>query len=384
MTFLTAETRVFNAHFPRFDRSSTIQPYDRLQIVGNIYTDQRAETKHVRQVRGQKKPSELINLVFLHAVGFTKESWEYWIEMFYDTYGESLGTVISLDAVNHGESYMLNKDKLGLTCSWEDAAKDTLDVLAELEITSNVIVIGHSMGGATALHLAAFERRLIDSVICIEPVAYAVPGMHNADKGRRFMFDLFGKINRYVQDKFPNQETFEKFMVKGGVARTAHPRVKESLLKYAKHQNQDGTVMAVPPRDSLMVSYGSSYFSTTYLKDQMKTIDCQVCHVVGSAATWNPPESVESIRKALPYVVKVDIENGQHLVAMERPEDTFEAVKPFISNRLKAIEKLSKDEIEPKIETKDQAQEYFWTRYETFKKEYLGGKLIKYNRMSRL
>lgn len=56
---------------------------------------------------------------------------------------------------------------------------------------------------------------------------------------------------------------------------------------------------------------------------------------------------------------------------MERPEDTFEAVKPFISNRLKAIEKLSKDEIEPKIETKDQAQEYFWTRYETFKRNIL-------------
>lgn len=395
MTFLTAETRVFDAHFPRFDRTSTIQPFDRLQVVGKIYTDQRPESNSARKLSDKKPANELFHLVFLHAVGFTKECWEPWIEYFFNTFGKSsIGTVLSLDAVNHGESYLLNKDKLGLTSSWEDAAKDVLKILSQLGIVSNVIVIGHSMGGATALHAAALEKRVIDSVVAIEPVAYSDPTVAMKGPVRKQVFGFFEKVNKYIKDTFPDEKAFQKYMVTGGIARTVDPRVRDALFKYAKYVKNDGdgdtsdsrggAVIAIPPRESLMTSYGSSYLSTVNMPHILKTVDCQVCHVVGLAATWNPPASVEAIRSALPYCVPVGIEGGQHLVAMERPKDTFDAVKPFILNRIKVIHQRAQAENEGRIDNKAQAQEYFWNTYDKFKEEYLSNRLMKYDRVSKL
>lgn len=383
MTFLAVEKRIFNAHFPRSDRTSTIRPFDELQIAANIYTDPRPETQHVRDARNKKDPAELINIVFLHAVGFVKENWEIWAEMFFDKYGDSLGTVLAFDSVNHGESYVLNRHKLGLTVSWEDAGRDVLKILRELNIKSNVVLIGHSMGGASALQAAAFERRVIDSVITIEPVAYLNPRTHTTKPGRKALVTMLEKINKYIQDKFPDQQAYEKYMARGGVARTVHPRIRDELFRYGRHVEEDGTILAVPPRHAQMSCYISSYLSTRYINDQMKTIDCEVCHVIGAAATWNPPESVKSIREGLPNVVAVDIENGQHLVAMERPEDTFNAIVPFFEKRAKAIEQRVKKE-EGKIETFEQADEYYWGTFNKAKDLYTKGQFTKYDRTHRL
>lgn len=384
MTFLTIDKRVIEGNFPRFNRTSTIKPFDRLQVVYNIYTDERPETQAKRDTRSKTDSRELVNLVFLHATCLTKECWEYWIELFFDKYGDILGTVIAFDAVNHGESFVLNRNKLGLTCSWEDGAFDCLKILQSLGIYNNTILIGHSMGGAIALHAAAFNRRVIDSVISIEPVAYSPDNMHQVEQGREAWINLLTKLNKYIKDTFPNEEEYVKYMKRGGIARTLHPRIKEDILRTGKITLEDGTILAIPPREAQLTSYGSSTFSTSSLKYQMKTIDCEVCHVVGASATWNPPGSVKAIRSALPNVVKVDIENGQHMVAMERPEDTFNAIIPFFEKRAAAIRENAKRELEVDPQTSKEREEYYWGTFEKMRKLYTSGKQTHIDRLHRL
>ncbi|VVT54521.1 uncharacterized protein SAPINGB_P004117 [Magnusiomyces paraingens] len=376
MTYLTVEKRIIDGHFPRFNRTSTIKPFDKLQVVYNVYTDERPGKQ------AKVSPEEQVHLVFLHATGFTKESWEYWIEMFYEKYGPQLGTVISVDAVNHGESYILNEHKLGLTCSWEDSARDVLRILAAQNITSNAILIGHSMGGGTALHAAAFERRVIDSVISIEPVAYFNHDLHKFKKGRETWVGFLTKLNKYIKDTFASEEEYAQYLKKGGVGRTVHPRILEDLIRSGFVKRDDGSILAIPPRGAQITSYASSNFTTLYLRDQLKTIDCAVCHVIGSAATWNPPESVEAIRGALPNVVGVDIPDGQHLVPMERPEDTFAAIGPFFESRLTAISEYATQEVDP--QTREERDAYYNETFTELKERYLSGKQIKLDRVHRL
>lgn len=382
MTFLSVEKRVIDGYFPRYHRTATIRPFDKLQIVYNVYTDERPDTQAQRDARARRDPGELVHLVFLHATGFTKEVWEYWVEMFFDKYGDQLGTVISVDAPNHGESFILNRDKLGLTCSWEDSGKDVIKILAAHGITRNAILIGHSMGGASGLHAAALERRMIDSVVAIEPVAYFDPRMHKTKAGRETWVGFLTKLNKYIQDKFPDEAAYAKYIKRGGVGRTVHERIYKDLVRTGQFREPDGTILAVPTRAAQITSYASSNISTQMFDDVLKTIDCEVCHVIGLAATWNPPESVAKIRGALPNVVPVDIEDGQHLVAMERPEDTFAAISPFFERRAAAIREAARSETVPQTQAERDA--YYDKTFEEITKRYVAGTQSKIDRAHHL
>lgn len=371
-TFLTAEKRVTYAYYPRSDETSTLGPDDKLQVVYNIYRDERSPTRN-------KGP---VNLFFIHSTCLCKEAWEIWIEKFFDLYGDDIGTVISMDTINHGESFLLNQNKLGLTCSWEDIGKDVILILRENGLYNNTILIGHSMGGAVALHAALHERRMIESVVSIEPVAYCDPMSHKVSQGREGYVDFLTKVNKYIQDQFPNEKAFEKYMVRGGIARTLHPRVRETVLKYAKKINDDGSVTAIPDRPGQLTSYASFYFSTRYLYYQMKTVDCEVCHVIGTEATWNPPESAEFIRKTLPYVVKVDIPKGQHMVPFEQPDETFEGIVPFINKHVEQIKSNVSNLVV--MNTQEERVSKYWKQYEIMRERYLSGKQIDLDRVHKL
>lgn len=376
MTFLKKESFVTDAHHPRANRQSVINEDDRLRLAYCIYSDPRLPPTDIN-------PHEKVNLLFLHGSTFSKEVWEYIIELFYNKYKSRIGTVVAVDAVNHAASYELNKGKLGWVCTWEDIGKDAVKVLRDLNLKGGTIVIGHSMGGAAALHAAAVEKALIDSVVTIEPVCYMDTNAYfNSKKMQTAYYKLLFAVYRSIIDTFDTKEQYIQFMRKKNFTRTLHPRVLEALLENNTVVDaKTGETRYKTPKTMQMTSYASSIMTTVYLPQIVKSIDCEVLHIIGSDATWNPPEAAPALRKALLFGTAVDIEKGQHLVPLEMPDETFMAMQPFIEKRMQRIHELAKEEYGTNPITPEEREAYYWRGVKEADELFSSGKKLMYNRL---
>jgi pimeloyl-ACP methyl ester carboxylesterase len=91
-------------------------------------------------------------VVFLHGFCHTRASWEHQIAYFSRRYGSSV-RVISYDHRGHGRSGLAPMS----TYRIDRLAEDLAQVLAAAQVSGQVTLVGHSMGGMTAL--AYFGRR---------------------------------------------------------------------------------------------------------------------------------------------------------------------------------------------------------------------------------
>ncbi|KAF5092662.1 hypothetical protein D0Z03_002752 [Geotrichum reessii] len=376
MTFLKKESFVTDAHHPRANRQSVINEDDRLRLAYCIYSDPRLPPT-------DSNPHEKVNLLFLHGTTFSKEVWEYMIELFYNKYERRIGTVVAVDAVNHAASYELNQGKLGWVCTWEDIGKDAVKVLRDLNLKGGTIVIGHSMGGAAALHAAAVEKALIDSVVTIEPVCYTDTNAYfNNKKMQTAFYKLLSAVHRSIIDTFDTKEQYVQFMSKKNFTRTLHPRVLKALLENNTVVDaKTGGTRYKTPKNMQMTSYASSIMTTVYLPQIVKSIDCEVLHIIGSDATWNPPEAAPVLRKALLFGTAVDIEKGQHLVPLEMPDETFVAMQPFIEKRMHRIYELAREEYGINPTTPEEREAYYWRGVKEADELFSSGKKLMYNRL---
>lgn len=69
--------------------------------------------------------------------------------------------ILRLDLRNHGQSFHSEE------MNYQLMAEDVLQVIAHLNLT-NVILIGHSMGGKTAMKCAMLRPHLIEKLIVID------------------------------------------------------------------------------------------------------------------------------------------------------------------------------------------------------------------------
>lgn len=374
---LIIKSVITDAHHPRSLRASTLNEDDRLQVVCNLYTDKRYANSKVRDSHAQ------VNLVFTHGVGFSKDTWNYMVEKFFDSYGEQLGTVVAIDAVNHCDSYVLNKHKLGWVCSWEDQGRDVIKVLSELELKGGTILIGHSMGGAAALHAAALEKRLVDSVVAIEPVCFMDRDKYLDDaKERNRLYRLLKALNSSFVESFPSAEVFDKFHRKKYLTKTMHPRVLDDLLRANLVVDQKtGEATFKTPKRMQLSSYGSAVMSTMYMPKIAMTIDCEVCHVIGADASWNPPQAAPTLRANLPYCTAIDVPKGQHLLPLEMPDETFAAIQPFIEKRMARIKEIASEDYGTNPNTNEEREEYFWAGVDKVEELFTSGKKVVYSRL---
>jgi pimeloyl-ACP methyl ester carboxylesterase len=90
-----------------------------------------------------------LTLVFTHGTSFNKDLWHLIID-FLITSQELQGLirrVVAIDAVNHGDSALLNEDKIGTAAFWPDNAYDILTTIQTLGLSQPLVGIGHSFGG---------------------------------------------------------------------------------------------------------------------------------------------------------------------------------------------------------------------------------------------
>ena len=338
----TKELKVTDAAYPRHPGGSLLVG-QRLKICYNKYTANYAIPEN--QIA--------INLIFAHGTGMNKSLWNYHITKLFEIGAKSstwkLATVVSVDAVNHGDSAIANQGKLGWSYHWPDFGRDIVLVVKheqklwaqtlENGISTRNIVIGHSFGGYGAAYASFLEPQLFDSLVLIEPVVYYNPDPKYQTKYAA----IFRKIATMLLDTFDSMEDYETFFKKFSFYMNFHPSVLKDLMDDELYTVIDPVSCVTKYKTKTSVEsqvsvYVSSAISLQGIDKVLQQIPIPLTHIVGAAAKWNPPESVPSIRKNLGNLWKTyDIEKGEHLVNGELPDETVGAIAEHISGRVDAV-----------------------------------------------
>ncbi|KAI5967639.1 hypothetical protein CANMA_002819 [Candida margitis] len=288
------------------------------------------------------------NLVFCHGTGFNKSIWNYHIKKLYQL-SQSLqvpwflDTVISADAVGHGDSSLANDGKLGPVYTWDDGARDVIEVVQhetrttgdlENDFNSRTVIIGHSMGGFVATYAAYLEPTLFDSVVAIEPVLFGTP-----DNAQLYI-KLFNKISQLILDTFDTETDARFFFEKFSFTKFIHPEVMNDFIadEIYKTKNEEGEDIYKVKclKDVQVAAYLGSMMSLPKGMLALPALRVPFLHVIGSKAKWNPPESVAWVRGAIDpqyFVGGVDIKDGEHLVNAEKPDEVVAIIKNFLTKR---------------------------------------------------
>ncbi|KAF7978749.1 hypothetical protein HWV62_44766 [Athelia sp. TMB] len=141
-----------------------------------------------------------LTLFFAHANGFPKEIWEpSLLYLLADYSGPEISEIWTWEAVQHGDSYLLNQTQLSGRFDWMDNARDIMNFLvnylppsaaqAELPVhlprvsraeagarqstgytDRTLVVVGHSYGGCSSASVAAHCPALFSSLVLVDPV----------------------------------------------------------------------------------------------------------------------------------------------------------------------------------------------------------------------
>lgn len=341
----TKELKSTQAAYPRHD-GSTVLMGQRLKISYNKYTANYAIPEN----------QTAINLIFAHGTGMNKALWNYHITRLYELGMKSstwkVGSVISVDAVNHGDSALANVGKLGWGLAWTDHGRDIVEIVKheqqlwpgsfENGIRSRNILVGHSFGGYGVIFAGFQEPHLFDSVVAIEPVVF----YSNDPQVRAKFTAIFRKISLMLIDSFDSLEEYVGFFKQFSFYKKFHPAVLKDLIDDELYTAVDPltgetkykTKASAKAQVGVYVSAGVSLGQS---EDLLRGIQIPVTHVVGKAAKWNPEATIPAIRQCLDAQLwkAVDVEKGEHLLNGELPDETVKIIADHIESRVAVAKK---------------------------------------------
>ncbi|KAK9478210.1 Alpha/beta hydrolase family-domain-containing protein [Lipomyces japonicus] len=322
MTSLTYITDGVKAAYPRSKRFSTVNINDRLDLVVNRY-----------------KPKNInahgFTLVLLHCTGGQKESWEGVINYLFN-YSPSLPIreAVAFDWVNHGDSAVVNEDKLGYQANWTDGSRDLLAVVAELQLPEPIIAIGHSMGAGQALFAAHIMPRLFYGVIAVETVA--VPF---SEKAR--VTTIAAQLAKLPDEFSTRQEAVQ--MLNAVKTKRFNKSIVNRVIDASIYE-KGGRFFYKTTTVQETATYASASASLKEIFAALASVYEPVLLIVGEKANWNEPTAIGKIQQQLPDSVTVTIPNAGHMLIQEKPDETAAAMVRYLLERWQTWQMETADE----------------------------------------
>jgi pimeloyl-ACP methyl ester carboxylesterase len=157
-------------------------------------------TKIATLVAGPPEATE--SIVFLHGLGGSQATWGGVLGAFADTYH-----IVAVDLPGHGSSDKPSPEATDYSIS--GLAAKIGELLEKLEV-SPAVLIGHSLGGATALQLALDRPKLVRALALVDSAALGseingelldrVESAPSRDEARRLL-ELFFENRRFVLER---------------------------------------------------------------------------------------------------------------------------------------------------------------------------------------
>jgi pimeloyl-ACP methyl ester carboxylesterase len=238
-------------------------------------------------------------VIILHGVFGTSDNWQ--------TFGKALAErrrAILVDQRNHGQSPHSTE------FNYPAMASD-LKALIEQEQLNDPVVLGHSMGGKTAMFFAVQHPALLSKLIVVDIAPRAYPPHHQA------VLDAFAAVDvDHIQSRSEAEEQIKPLMAERGV--------RQFLLKNLQ-RTDDGFAwkLNLPAIRDNIEAIGAAVPA-----DQ--PVGVPALFVRGAKSDYIQEEDQELIKRIFPQASTVTIEKAGHWIHAEQPDALLEAVTSFL------------------------------------------------------
>lgn len=240
-------------------------------------------------------------IVILHGLFGTLDNWQTIAKALAETH-----TVYIVDQRNHGRSPHFS------TMSYALMAEDLKEFM-ESHWIFKAHIIGHSMGGKTAMQFAADHPEMVDKLVIVDIGPQAYPGGHQEIFDALFALDLKKLDSRkeaaaLLKPKIPDAGV-RQFLLKN-LTRDKSNGYRWKMNLPVIYENYNDILRAIEPdvhfeRKTLFIRGGKS----NYIRDQ----------------------DIPVIKSKYPSAKVTTIEKAGHWVHAEAPEAFLQAVQAFLN-----------------------------------------------------
>lgn len=237
--------------------------------------------------------------VILHGLFGSSDNWQTHAKKIAEYY-----QVILVDARNHGHSEWTNE------FSYELMAADLFELCQDLNL-SKMILMGHSMGGKTAMVFAQQHPELLEKLIVVDMGIKQYPMHHEQIIAGLKSIDLSAKISRSdAENSLMNY--------------VDSPGVRQFLLKnlYWKDKEQLAWRMNIPVLESEMPEILKALNSEP-------EVMVPTLFLRGELSNYILDEDWDEIEAIFPDSTLVSVPNAGHWVHAEAPKEFLDAVLSF-------------------------------------------------------
>ncbi|ANF70676.1 acyl-CoA esterase [[Haemophilus] ducreyi] len=210
--------------------------------------------------------------------------------------------ILRVDLRNHGRSFHSEQMNYSLM------AQDLIDLLTYLNITE-VIVVGHSMGGKTAMTLAHMAPELIDKLVVIDIAPVSNP------------------LNRH-------DNIFEGlFAVKASQALTRQ-QAQQAMQNLINEQEQPFLLKSFDAQSSERFRFNLSALKAQYpyLMDWQEVFfDKPTLFIKGADSDYIQAKDTATILAQFPQAISFIVANANHWVHVEKPDAVVRAITKFLN-----------------------------------------------------
>jgi 3-oxoadipate enol-lactonase len=189
-----------------------------------------------------------------------------------------------------------------------EAADEIADTIAAWAPDGRAAVCGLSMGGYTALALAARRPDVVSALVLADTRAEADDDDALAGRSRAIEMISTQGLRAFLDDFLPHL-----------VAPDTSAEITEALRRIAERQ-----------RPSSVVSALEALRGRPDRRDDLPGIACPTLVIVGELDALTPPAAATTIYRGVPGARMATIAGAGHLTALERPADTALLVETFL------------------------------------------------------
>ncbi len=254
-------------------------------------------------------------MVILHGLYGMSDNWTHIAKFFANKF-----QVFIPDQRNHGNSPHTHEH------TYEKMVEDLLNFIDE-HLLERVILIGHSMGGKTAMKFSVLHGERVSHLIVVDiaPKSYKEDSLKST--GELSHHIILEKMCLVDFERCKSRSEIDDFL--GTVIRSS--RVRQFLLKNihrSKNGNYSWTLNLESLRNNIdLIMNGVSYDE---LLPNSSVSGFPVLFLKGSNSSYIRNDDEEKIRKIFPFAEFQSIEGGGHWVHAEQPEQFIRVVERFL------------------------------------------------------
>ncbi|KAI0833795.1 alpha/beta-hydrolase [Trametes gibbosa] len=360
LTSLAAARRAFDIQKKRAPQ--LLLSYEQQWNCVDRYVHPRALTSNV---------SRGVTLFFTHSGGFSREIWEPMLSALLQRLSNAGADVIdeiwSFEAVQHGDSAIINDDAQRDVVDWQDMTRDILNFLTTylpkdpgvaletvLQPTSQcdtrlrkrrVVGIGHSFGGTLLARAALAQPGQFDALVLVEPIVFSGAFHERATGPGADMLRYLLASTLAKQSTFTSLAHARAYFAAYPTTARWDARIVDNFMRYglvrdSEGENADGTAgrvrLKTRPFDETVLTCGWRIAQEVWTA--LPTMDPRVSmHWVmsGKSAMWTGGRAMtqRTVWRRPANASNVVIPDAGHSILQEKPDELAGEVSAFLFSK---------------------------------------------------